>query len=141
MEYYKEWSTIFFTRKVVIFIFFVTIYSSCSTETTTPLRPNIIYVLADDLGYGDLSCFNPQSKIRTVHIDKMASSGMRMTDMHSSSSVCTPTRYGILTGRYNWRSPIKQGVLWGKSKALIPNNRTTITSLLKKQGYTTAFVG
>ncbi|MDO5979590.1 sulfatase family protein [Flavivirga spongiicola] len=104
-------------------------------------QPNIIYVLADDLGYGDITAFNKDSKISTPNIDKMAAEGMKFTDAHTSSSVCTPTRYGILTGRYNWRSRLKSSVLGGKSKALIPNSRTTIASLLKKQGYTTAYIG
>ena len=71
----------------------------------------------------------------------MASEGIKFTDAHTSSSVCTPTRYGILTGRYNWRSRLKQGVLTGKSKALIPNSRSTVASILKKKGYHTAFIG
>ncbi len=81
--------------------------------------PNIIYVLADDLGYGDLGCFNPESKIATPHLNRMASEGMRFTDAHSSSAVCTPTRYGLLTGRYNWRTSKKNGVLKGYSQALV----------------------
>jgi arylsulfatase A len=103
--------------------------------------PNIIYILADDLGYGDLSSFNPQSKLHTVHLDRLSSTGMKFTDAHTSSAVCTPTRYGILTGRYNWRSPLKKGVLGGFSKSLIEPNRTTVAQLLKDKGYRTAFVG
>ena len=108
------------------------------TENTFP---NIIYILADDLGYGDVSAFNPAGKIRTPHLDRLAAEGMRFTDAHTSSSVCTPTRYGILTGRYNWRSPLKQSVLWGESPALIPEERLTVASLLRKAGYHTAFIG
>ncbi len=103
--------------------------------------PNIIYILADDLGYGDIGSFNPESKISSPNIDKLTAEGMKFTDAHSPSAVCTPTRYGVLTGRYNWRSSLKSGVLTGKSKALIPNNRTTVASLLKKGGYHTAFIG
>jgi arylsulfatase A-like enzyme len=103
--------------------------------------PNIIYILADDLGYGDLSCYNEDSQIKTPHLDALAQEGIRYTDAHTSSSVCTPTRYGILTGRYNWRSELKSGVLTGKSKALIPSSRTTVASLLKDHGYHTAFLG
>ncbi len=111
-----------------------------SKETaTTP--PNIIYVLADDLGYGDIAAFNENGKIQTPNIDKMAADGMKFTDAHSASAVCTPTRYSILTGRYAWRSKLKSGVLTGKSKALIPNTRTTVASMLKKNGYQTAFIG
>ncbi|MEC3908906.1 arylsulfatase [Tamlana sp. 2201CG12-4] len=112
-------------------------------ETKAPkdTPPNIIYVLADDLGYGDIGAYNPEGKIKTPNIDKMAEEGIRFTDAHTSSSVCTPTRYGIMTGRYNWRSELKQGVLTGRSPGLIPSSRTTVASLLKKQGYYTAFIG
>ncbi len=112
----------------------------CAPEED-PAFPNIIYVLADDLGYGDIGAFNPDSKIATPFLDDMAAAGMVFTDAHTSSSVCTPTRYGILTGRYNWRSTLKRGVLWGKSKALIPKERETVASLLQKAGYHTAFIG
>jgi arylsulfatase A-like enzyme len=113
--------------------------NSKEPEAVSP--PNVIFILADDLGYGDISAFNPDGKIHTPNIDLIAHQGMRFTDAHTTSSVCTPTRYGILTGRYNWRTRLKSGVLTGKSKALIPNDRTTVASLLKKQGYFTAFVG
>jgi len=103
--------------------------------------PNIIYVLADDLGYGDISTFNSEGKIKTSAIDRLASEGLKFTDAHTSSAVCTPTRYGIMTGRYNWRSSLKEGVLTGVSKALIPDSRTTVASLLKRTGYHTAFIG
>ncbi len=85
--------------------------------------------------------YNPEGKIKTPYLDQLAAEGMRFTDAHTSSSVCTPTRYGILTGRYNWRSTLKSGVLTGRSVALIPSSRTTVASLLKKQGYHTAFIG
>ncbi|MCL6267280.1 sulfatase family protein [Flagellimonas myxillae] len=118
---------------------------SCSDKKSenekTDERPNIIFVLADDLGYGDIAAFNPNSKIKTPHLDQLALEGMRFTDAHTSSAVCTPTRYGILTGRYNWRSELKQGVLIGASEALIPNSRTTVASILNKSGYNTGFIG
>lgn len=104
-------------------------------------KPNIIYVLADDLGYGDISAFNENGKIHTPNIDRIADEGIKFTDAHTASAVCTPTRYSILTGRYNWRSRLKQGVLTGNSKALIPNSRTTVASMLQKNGYQTAFIG
>src|SRR5258708_40304766 len=88
-------------------------------------RPNLLYILADDLGWGDLRCYNPESAIPTPHGDRFASQGVRFTDMHSPSSVCTPTRYGILTGRYCWRSALKKGVLNGYSKNLIEPGRMT----------------
>ena len=104
-------------------------------------KPNIIYILADDLGYGDVSAYNPQSKISTPNIDRLASHGIRFTDAHSPCAVCTPTRYGILTGRYSWRSPLKEGVLNGYSPSLIEKDRTTVASFLKQNGYTTGVVG
>src|SRR5262249_58382745 len=73
-------------------------------------RPNIVYILADDLGYGDVRCLNPSGKIATPNLDRLAAAGMAFTDAHSGSAVCTPTRYGILTGRYAWRSPLPSGV-------------------------------
>ncbi|MCF7567036.1 sulfatase-like hydrolase/transferase, partial [Sabulilitoribacter arenilitoris] len=80
------------------------------------------------MGYGDVGAYNIESKIKTPGLDKLASDGMMFTDAHTSSAVCTPTRYGILTGRYNWRSRLKSSVLGGSSKALIPNSRATVAS-------------
>lgn len=91
--------------------------------------------------YGDVSYLDAKSKIKTENLDRMAREGVVFTDAHSSSSVSTPTRYGILTGRYNWRSTMKQGVLNGYSKALIAPGRETMASMLHKQGYTTAGIG
>lgn len=104
-------------------------------------KPNIIYILADDMGYGDISCLNKNSKINTVHFDRMAKEGIAFTDAHSSSAVCTPSRYSILTGRYNWRSSLKKGVLNGFSLPLIEEGRMTVASLLREHGYKTACVG
>jgi arylsulfatase A-like enzyme len=105
-------------------------------------RPNIIYILADDLGYGDVQCLNPErGKIPTPHMDQLAADGMVFTDAHSSSAVCTPTRYGILTGRYNWRTHLQSGVLNGFSQPLIAQDRLTVAELLKEQGYNTACIG
>ena len=103
-------------------------------------RPNIIYILADDLGYGDVNCLNPNSKIPTPNIDKLASEGITFTDAHSGSAVCSPTRYGILTGRYAWRSHLQKGVLWTWDEPLIDENRLTVPSYLKSKGYQTACI-
>lgn len=103
--------------------------------------PNILYILTDDLGYGDVSCLNADSKIHTPHLDRLAKEGMIFTDAHANSAVCSPTRYGILTGRYAWRTHLREGVLWGFSPPLIPETRTTVASLLKAQGYDTAAIG
>ncbi|MBL8208639.1 MAG: arylsulfatase [Blastocatellia bacterium] len=104
-------------------------------------RPNIVIILADDLGYGDVKSFNPNSKIPTPHLDKLAREGLRFTDAHSPSSVCTPTRYGLLTGRYPWRSRLKAGVLPPLGLPLIEAGRLTLPAMLKQQGYATAIVG
>lgn len=104
-------------------------------------KPNIVYILADDMGIGDASCYNPESRIHTINLDKLAKNGLKFTDAHSSSAVCTPTRYGILTGRYNWRSTLKNGVLGGYSAPLISTDRLTVGKYLQNSGYHTAFVG
>ncbi len=104
-------------------------------------KPNLVFILADDLGIGDPGCYNQKSKIPTPNIDRLAAGGMRFTDAHSGSGVCSPTRYGILTGRYAWRSRLKQGVLWGYSRALIEPERLTVAEMLKDHGYHTACVG
>jgi len=103
--------------------------------------PNIVVILADDLGIGDLSVYNPDSKIRTPHMNKLAGDSLRFTDMHTPSAVCTPTRYGLITGRYSWRSSLKKGVLWGFSPLLLEPGRPTLASMLKSKGYDTACIG
>lgn len=104
-------------------------------------RPNIVFVLCDDLGYGDVKCFNPNGKIATPHMDQLARDGMLFTDAHTSSSVCSPTRYGLMTGRYNWRSRLQSGVLGGLSPRLIEPGRLTVAEMLKRHGYHTACIG
>lgn len=105
-------------------------------------RPNIIYIICDDLGYGDIQALAPEtSKILTPNADKLASQGMVFTDAHSGSAVCTPTRYGIMTGRYSWRTKLQNGVVQGYRDNLIAPDRPTVASHLKDQGYHTAIVG
>ena len=104
-------------------------------------RPNIVYILADDQGWGDTTCNNPDSKIPTPGIDRIAREGMRFTDAHSASAVCTPTRYALLTGRYAWRTRLQRGVLVGDKDPLIAEDTLTIGGLLKQQGYHTACIG
>ncbi len=104
-------------------------------------KPNIVVILADDLGYGDLTCYNAESRASTPNIDRLAASGVRFTDGHANAAVCTPSRYGILTGRYCWRTRKKSGVLNGFSPPLIAGRRETIASLVKAEGYNTACVG
>ena len=115
------------------------ILSACTQEKEQ--QPNIVFILADDMGYGDVSYLGEKTKLTTSNIDELAREGVVFTDAHSSSSVSTPTRYGVLTGRYNWRSRLKSGVLFGYDKALIPEGRETIASMLRRQGYTTAGIG
>lgn len=105
-------------------------------------KPNIVFILADDWGVGDVKCFGgDRCRIDTPHMDQLASQGIRFTDAHSSSSVCTPTRYSVLTGRYNWRSRLKKGVLYGYDERLIEEGRSTVGELLRDGGYTTACIG
>jgi arylsulfatase A len=105
-------------------------------------RPNILIILADDLGYGDVRCYNPQrGKIPTPRIDKLASQGMRFTDGHSSSGVCSPTRYSLLTGRYHWRTRLQSGIVNVFGEPLIAADRMTIGTLAKQHGYRTAVIG
>lgn len=111
-----------------------------STEVSQAL-PNIIFILADDLGYGDLQCYNADSKIPTPHLDKMAREGMRFMDAHTPSSVCSPTRYGLLTGQYSWRGPLKKGVLQSFDLPIIADSIETFAEVLKKGGYHTAHFG
>jgi arylsulfatase A-like enzyme len=104
--------------------------------------PNIVVILADDLGYGDVQRLNPdRGKIKTPNLDKLAAQGMTFTDAHSGSSVCTPTRYGLLTGRYAWRTRLQSGVLDNYVEPLIAADRTTLPGLLRDRGYHTACVG
>ena len=104
-------------------------------------KPNIIFILADDMGYGDVQALNPKSKIPTPYLNRLAREGMTFTDAHSPSGVCTPTRYGVLTGRYCWRSRMKRGVLGGYSAPLIEKDRPTVGSVLQAAGYHTAAIG
>ena len=104
-------------------------------------KPDIVYILADDLGYGDAGCLNPDSKIPTPNLDRLTSQGVLFTDAHAGSSVCTPTRYGILTGRYCWRSRLRSGVLGPWGETLIAPDRLTVASLLSRHGYATACIG
>jgi len=129
------------TRNKILYLLLINLVLwSCETKVAQA-KPNIIYILADDLGYGDVSIYNQNSKIQTPNIDHLASNGVMYTDAHTSSAVCTPTRYSILTGRYNWRTRLKEGVVSGYSKSLIKPNRTTVATMLKEHGYHTAFIG
>jgi arylsulfatase A len=116
--------------------------SAAAAAASAP-KPNIVYILADDLGYGDVQALNPaRGKIKTPHLDRLAAQGMTFTDAHTGSSVCTPTRYGLLTGRYAWRTRLQRGVFDGTDNPpLIAESRLTVPAFLKQHGYTTAAIG
>lgn len=121
---------------------FILIVSSLNLMAAAATKPNIVVILADDLGFGDVQVNNPQrGKIPTPNIDRIAIQGMRFTDGHSSSGVCSPSRYALLTGRYHWRTRLQQGIVGVWGAPLIAPDRLTIASLAKKQGYRTACIG
>ena len=103
-------------------------------------KPNIVYIMADDMGYGDVGCYGA-TKIPTPNMDRLAEQGIKFLDAHSPSAVCTPSRYSVITGRYCWRTRLKEWVLRGFDEPLIEPERMTIASMLKQQGYATAAVG
>jgi arylsulfatase A-like enzyme len=120
-----------------------TLFLLFSATVLAAEKPNIIFIMADDQGYGDTGSYNPESKISTPGVDRIAREGVRFTDAHSGSAVCTPTRYGLLTGRYSWRSRLQSGVLTVKAShgSLIAPSILTVPEFLKEQGYQTAIIG
>lgn len=120
-----------------------TVLAAVAASAHAADKPNIVYLLADDLGYGDVQALNPtRGKIKTPHLDRLAAQGMTFTDAHSGSAVCTPTRYGLLTGRYAWRTRLQRGVLdGGDDPPLIAEDRLTVPALLRQHGYATAAIG
>ena len=110
-------------------------------ESPVPRPPNIILIYTDDQGFGDVSCLNSEAKFQTPNIDRLAREGITFTDAHCSDTVCTPSRYGLLTGRYAWRTTLKRGVYGAEKQCLIADDRMTIASLLRDHGYATAMVG
>ena len=128
-----------FVRVLAVFVAAVACLSP--SGAAEPTKPNIVYILADDLGYGDVGCYNPASKIPTPNIDRLAGEGVRFTDAHSPSAVCTPTRYALLTGRYAWRTRLQRNVIGPFSPPLIAEKQLTVAGMLREQGYATACVG
>ena len=122
-------------------LFLLSLLLASCEATTEPAHPNIIFILADDMGYGDPGAYNPHSKIPTPYMDQLAAEGMLFTDAHSTSGVCTPTRYALLTGQYAWRTSLKKGVTRGYSKSLMDPSRLNVASMLKQKGYQTAIIG
>ncbi|MEM7784457.1 MAG: arylsulfatase [Planctomycetota bacterium] len=127
-----------FSIQLVILVFAILATSRLAGQEP---NPNIVVILADDLGYGDIRPNNPESAIPTPAFDRLANEGVNFLDAHSGSSVCTPTRYGLLCGKYCWRTRLKRGVLGGYSEPLIDKNQPTIASILKSVGYRTACIG
>jgi arylsulfatase A-like enzyme len=119
----------------------VSSHSARAEEATKSSKPNIVYILADDLGYGDVGSYNTASKIPTPNMDRLAKEGMRFTDAHTPSAVCTPTRYALLTGRYAWRTRLQRNVLGPFSPPLIAEKQLTVPALLREQGYATGCIG
>lgn len=121
------------------------VYQSGETMTATQnqkrAKPNIVYFFVDDMGYGDVSCLNPEGRINTPNFDRLASEGMTFTDAHSSSAVCSPSRYSVLTGRYNWRSTLQSRIVREFGDSLITEDRLTVPGMLRDKGYATACIG
>jgi len=130
-------------RRIALLSLVLAAAVQAADKPATAGKPNVVYVLCDDLGYGDVHCLNPQrGKIAAPNADKLASQGITFTDTHSGSSVCTPTRYGVLTGRYAWRSRLQKGVLdGGNEPPLIAEGRLTVPFLFRQHGYKTAAIG
>ncbi len=132
--------------KNLLFILAITLIMCCSISETyaqsSENKPNIVFILADDFGYGSVNSYGAESNLlRTPHIDRLAEEGMRFTNASTPASICTPTRYGFLTGRYPWRSSMKFGVVDPDGTLLPDPERKTIADLLKEQGYNTAAIG
>ena len=122
-------------------ISFLSASYTAANEPTGPSKPNVVIVLTDDLGYGDVSFLNPESKVKTPHMDALAREGVWATDAHAPSTVCSPSRYAILTGRYAWRGKLRAGRLNPWAESAISKDRVTLPKLLKRKGYFTACVG
>ncbi len=127
--------------KLLIIVLLTVLGSGCRDTDRENTHPNIIIILADDMGYGDLSCYNAESRISTPNMDRLAEEGIRFTDAHSADAVCTSSRYGLMTGRYCWRTRLKRSVLFNYEPPLIEKGRMTIASLLADNGYRTGMVG
>jgi arylsulfatase A-like enzyme len=127
-------------RLIYIFLTFITASFFCFSATAQE-KPNIVFVFADDMGYGDVSGLNPFARTKTPAIDKLVGNGITFTEAHASASVCTPSRYGLLTGRYAFRSKDAANGIGGFTSTVIEPERETLASVLKKAGYTTACIG
>ncbi|MCX6905177.1 MAG: arylsulfatase [Verrucomicrobia bacterium] len=127
-------------KNLVITLTLISALAPGLLAAATSTHPNIIFILADDIGYGDFGCYGA-TKVKTPHVDRLAREGIRFTDAHAPASVCTPTRYAFMTGQYAWRNPAGANILSGEAPLAISPAMTTVPSLLKQAGYTTAIVG
>src|SRR5258706_295770 len=114
--------------------------TAAAEPATLPTRPNVVYILADDIGYGDFGCYGA-TKVKTPNVDHLASQGLRFTDAHSPAAVCTPTRYSLLTGEYAWRHRAGDHILPGDAPLSIPPGTLTVPAFMKEAGYRTAAIG
>lgn len=128
----------FFFAWVVIGLAAITLAGVAPAQAT---KPNVIIIYTDDQGFGDLSATNADAKFQTPNLDRLAGEGITFTNGHSADSVCTPSRYSLLTGRYSWRTRLKVGVMGSEGECLIPDGRMTLPSMLGDAGYDTAMVG
>ncbi len=127
---------------VLLFALLSVVTDAQAADATRPAnRPNIVLFMVDDLGYGDVGFLNPDSKIKTPNLDRLAAQGVVFTDGHTAAGVCTPARYAALTGRYSFRSRLQSRILGGYDPKLIEDGRLTLPEMLQKQGYTTAVIG
>ncbi len=143
MEPVATRSSLYVFLPLVMVVFTVVFTSVPADETQAAdktLHPNIVFILADDLGYGDIGCYGA-AKVRTPNIDRLAREGRRFIDAHTPASVCTPSRYNLLTGRYSWRTWAKTSCVWSSDPLLIDDGRLTVPALLKRHRYTTACIG
>lgn len=128
-------------RTIILSLIGMVMISCTQNKPETEKPPNILFILADDLGYGDVACYNPDSRIPTPNLDKLAAEGMRFTDAHSASTVCTPTRYSILTGRMAFRTGMRSVFVGVGGPCLIEEDRLTLPQMLRNEGYATACFG
>lgn len=119
----------------------LTLCVACTGAETENQRPHVVIILADDMGVGDPGCYNPESLIPTPHIDRLAREGTRFTDAHSVSAVCTPTRYGLLTGSYCWRTSLSHAIVMPYRPPIVEERRTTLAEMFKQAGYATGCIG
>ena len=128
-------------KQWIVFLTLCLAFNALPVAAQPAVKPNIVFILADDLGYGDVACYNSDAKVATPNLDRLAREGMRFTDAHSPSTVCTPSRYSLLTGRMAFRIPYRSVFEGVGGPCLIKEDQLTLPQLLRNQGYTTAMTG